>query len=47
MPMKIRIEPPRIADLPARAVPNFLPRIIPAKQMTKVTAAISRAQAIA
>ena len=38
--MKIRIAPPKIPAFPASLVPNFLPRISPAKQMAKVTTPI-------
>ena len=40
----IRIEPPKMADLLARTVPDFLPIIIPAKQIAKVSRAITIAQ---
>ena len=40
-PIMIRITPPKIEDLPARAVPKCRPIITPPRQMTKVTAAIS------
>jgi hypothetical protein len=46
-PINIRIEPPKIEEVPERAVPNLLPSRIPAKQMPNVTAAISKAQTIA
>ena len=43
-PITMRIMPPKIEDLPARAVPNFLPMITPPRQMMKVTAAITSEQ---
>ena len=40
IPISIRIIPPAISALPANFVPNFLPIITPARQITKVTAII-------
>ena len=41
------IAPPKIDALPAKCVPNFLPRKSPNKQIPNVTAAMSKAQALA
>ena len=42
MPMPIRIMPPRMDAFPESAVPIFLPRYRPARQMAKVTAMMIR-----
>ena len=47
IPIAIKITPPKIDALFASFVPNFLPIITPAIQITKVTAAMSNAHTIA
>ena len=46
-PMKIKMAPPKMEALPARRVPKVRPITSPAVQITKVTAAITAAQATA
>ena len=44
IPIKIRIIPPKTVAFPERAVPNFLPIKIPAKQIINVMSAMIRQQ---